>query len=329
MLTRRQFTAGLAAGIGLHRAGAARAQDAADIDAALSAMPQLHSIQVLVGDDLVVARTPRGRGLDQPTNIKSCSKSIVALLLGTAISRREIAGVDAELHQVAAKLIPQQAHADVAALKMEDLVTLRAGLEPTSGLNYGKWIESRNWVSNALSRTMIDRPGGRMIYSTGTTHVLGAALATATGSSLLELARERIGAPLGIEVPAWTRDPQGFFLGGNEMALTPKAMLRIAMLVRDNGRYEGEQVIAREWIERSGVVRTHSPFSGLGYGYGWFIAPSGFVLARGYGGQIIAAHPQRRIAVAITSGTDRPARSEGYFGELMDLLEGPVLALAA
>jgi CubicO group peptidase (beta-lactamase class C family) len=329
MLTRRQFTAGLAAGIGLHRAGVARAQDAADIDAALSAMPQLHSIQVLAGDDLVLARTPRGRGLDQPANIKSCSKSIVALLLGTAISRGEIAGVDAELHQVAAKLIPQQAHADVAALKMEDLVTLRAGLEPTSGLNYGKWIESRNWVSNALSRTMIDRPGGRMIYSTGTTHVLGAALATATGSSLLELARERIGAPLGIEVPAWTRDPQGFFLGGNEMALTPKAMLRIAMLVRDNGRYEGEQVIAQEWIERSGVVRTHSPFSGLGYGYGWFIAPSGFVLARGYGGQIIAAHPQRRIAVAITSGTDRPARSEGYFGELMDLLDGPVLALAA
>ncbi len=130
-------------------------------------------------------------------------------------------------------------------------------------------------------------------------------------------------------MPPWTRDPQGFFLGGNEMAMTPRAMLKIAMMVRDGGLYEGRQVIAPEWIEQSMVVRTHSPFSGLGYGYGWFVSQSGFVLGRGYGGQIIAAHPARRLAVAITSQTDQPARSEGYFGVLMDLLEGPVLALAS
>jgi CubicO group peptidase (beta-lactamase class C family) len=329
MLTRRQFAMGLTAGFGLGLTGFAGAQERAGIDAALSAMPQLHSIQVMVGSELVVARAPRGRGLDHPANIKSCSKSIVALLLGTAISRGEIKGVDAELGEVAPGLIPRQAHGDVAGLTMEDLVTLRAGLEPTSGANYGRWVESGNWVAHALARNMIDRPGGRMIYSTGTTHVLGAALATATRRSLLEIARERLGAPLGIAVPPWTRDPQGFFLGGNEMALTPRAMLKIAMLVRDNGIYEGEQVISTDWLEQSRVVRTHSPFSGLGYGYGWFIAQSGYVLARGYGGQIIAANPERRLAVAITSDTDQPARSEGYFGVLMELLEGPVLALAA
>jgi CubicO group peptidase (beta-lactamase class C family) len=329
MLTRRQFTIGLGAGISLLRTGTAGSQEVTDIDAALSSMPQLHSIQVRVGDDLVLSRVLRGAGLEQPANIKSCSKSIVALLLGTAISRGEVAGVDAELRHVAPKLVPFGVSGDVAALTMQDLVTLRAGLEPTSGTNYGSWIESRNWVADVLSRKMIDRPGGRMIYSTGTTHVLGAALATATGHSLLELARERIGAPLGIEVPPWTRDPQGYFLGGNDMALTPKAMLRIALMVRDGGLYEGDHVIAPEWIQQSMVVRTRSPFSGLGYGYGWFIAQSGFILARGYGGQIIAAHPERRLAVAITSSTDQPARSEGYFGVLMELLEGPVLALAA
>ncbi len=329
MLTRRQFTIGLTAGISLRSTGFAAAQEPADIDAALSAMPQLHSIQVMVGNDVVVERVLRGGGLDTPANIKSCSKSIVALLLGTAISRGEITGVDASLRQVAPMLIPRRANSDVGGLTMEDLVTLRAGLEPTSGTNYGKWIESRNWVADVLSREMIDRPGGRMIYSTGTTHVLGAAIAVAAGRSLRDIAVERIGEPLGIEIPPWTRDPQGFFLGGNEMALTPKAMLRIAMMVRDGGMYEGRQVIAPEWIEQSMVVRTYSPFSGLGYGYGWFVSQTGFVLGRGYGGQIIAAHPERRLAVAITSQTDQPARSEGYFGVLMDLLEGPVLALAS
>ncbi|HEU0162021.1 MAG TPA: hypothetical protein VFQ69_06430, partial [Rhizomicrobium sp.] len=86
--------------------------------------------------------------------------------------------------------------------------------------------------------------------------------------------------------------------------------------------------IPESWIAASVTPRTRSPFSGLAYGYGWFLSDSGWVIARGYGGQIIAAHPAKRLAVAITSDPAQPARSEGYFGVLMNLLEGPVLALA-
>jgi len=291
-------------------------------------MPQLHSLQIQRGNDVLLAEAPRGPGLDRSANIKSCSKSIVALLLGTAIDHGEIKGIDARLGDVAPDLIPRDATEGVADITVGDLVTLRAGLEGTSGPNYGNWVQSGNWVAYALRRPMLDQPGRRMIYSTGTTHVLGAALTKATGQSLLDLARERIGSKLGITIPAWAQDPQGFYFGGNEMALTPRAMLRIGVLMRDHGRYDGAQVISDAWIKASLEPRTRSPFSGLSYGYGWFLSPSGFVMARGYGGQIIAAHPQRRLAVAITSNPNLPARSEGYFGELMQLLEGPVLAVS-
>lgn len=291
-------------------------------------MPQLHSLQIQRGDDLIIAEAPRGRGLDRSANIKSCSKSIVALLLGTALERKEIESLSSRLGEVAPDLIPKDATAGVADITMQDLVTLRAGVAGTSGPNYGEWIESPNWVAYALRRPMRDHPGGAMIYSTGTTHILGAALASATGQSLLALARDRIGARLGFDIPAWTRDPQGLYLGGNEMALTPRAMLRIAIMMRDNGRYDGVEVIPEAWIRESVQPRTRSPFSGLAYGYGWFLSSSGFVLARGYGGQVIAAHPGRRLAVAITSDPTRPARSEGYFGALMDFLDGPVLQIS-
>ena len=205
---------------------------------------------------------------------------------------------------------------------------LRAGLERTSGPNYGAWIASRNWVADALRRPMVARPGGRMLYSTGSTHVLGAALSEATGKSLLSQARDRLGDPLGIEIPAWTRDPQGYYLGGNEMALRPIAMLKIATLMRDGGRYEGRQVIPEHWIDVSMQPRARSPWSGMSYGYGWFLTSSGFVLGRGYGGQVIAANPSRGLAVAITSDPKKPARSAGYFGDLMRLLEGPVMQFA-
>lgn len=299
-----------------------------DLGTAIARLDQIHSIQIRRGDDVVFAEAPRGPGLNRLANIKSCSKSIVALLLGAAIDQGDIAAVTARLGDVAPGILPRDATPGVADITLEDLVTLRAGLERTSGANYGAWVNSRNWLSDALTRPMVARPGGRMLYSTGSTHILGAALAEATGQSLLSQARRRLGDPLGIEIPAWTRDPQGYYLGGNEMALRPTAMLVIATLLRDRGRYNGAQVVSESWMKASTRPRARSPWSGLSYGYGWFLSPSGYVLARGYGGQIIAAHPGRNLAVAITSDPTRPARSDGYFGDLMQLLDGPILAMA-
>ncbi|MDU8913856.1 serine hydrolase [Aestuariicoccus sp. MJ-SS9] len=296
-----------------------------DLRTAIEALPQLHSLQVLRNDELIFAEAPRGPGLNRFANIKSCSKSIVALLLGAAIDRDEVASVNMPLGEVAPRLLPRDATDGAAGITLEDLVTLRAGLERTSGANYGGWVSSRNWLADALSRPMVAEPGTRMLYSTGSTHILGAVLAEATGMSLLAQARQRLGAPLGIDIPPWTSDPQGYFLGGNEMALRPSAMLKIAKLMRDGGVFNGEQVVSRDWVDASMVVRANSPWSGMGYGYGWFLTRSGYVLARGYGGQVIAAHPGRRLAVAITSDPTRPARSGGYFGDLLNLLEGPIL----
>jgi len=189
-------------------------------------------------------------------------------------------------------------------IAIEDLVTLRAGLERTSGSNYGAWVNSPNWFAYALSRLRIAEPGGWMLYSTGSTHILGAALAEATGQSLLTQARRSIkDDSLGIEIPSWTRDPQGYDLGENEMALRPTAMLKMAALVRDGGR-------------------RRSLWSELGYGMGTGgFCPGRAMCWRGGGGQIVAADPRRGVAVA--SDPTLPARSGGYFGDLMRLLDGP------
>jgi CubicO group peptidase (beta-lactamase class C family) len=301
------------------------------LETVLGSLDQLHSIQIQRGETLLFAETLRGGGLERSANIKSCSKSIVALLLGMAVSRQEIAGVRARLGDVAPTIIPRDATAGVADLTLEDLVTLRAGLERTSGANYGAWVSSRDWVADALSRPLIAEPGGRMLYSTGSFHVLGAVLSEVSGESLLSLARARLGAPLGIDIPAWTRDPQGRYLGGNEMALSPEHMVRFGELYRRGGEWGGTRVLSRDWVERSIEPRTRSPFSGLDYGYGWFLGGRGrtaFALARGYGGQVILVAPGVGLTAAITSDPTLPARSGGYFGQLMGLVEGAIIPAA-
>ena len=208
---------------------------------------------------------------------------------------------------------------------------MQAGLERTSGGNYGAWISSRNWVSDALSRPFIAEPGTRMLYSTGSFHVLGAVLTEISGESLLSLARRRLGDPLGIDIPTWTRDPQGRYLGGNEMSLTLPAMARFGEMYLMGGAWQGTQVLGSDWIASSLQARTSSPFSGLAYGYGWFLgqaAGQDYALARGYGGQVICIVPALSLVLALTSDPTRPARSEGYFGEIMTLIEEWVIPTA-
>ncbi|MBY6047583.1 serine hydrolase domain-containing protein [Vannielia litorea] len=284
---------------------------------------QLRCLIVQRGGERVVEEVVAGPAVTRPVNVKSVSKTLVAALLGCAVDRGELSGVAATLGEVTPGLIPSGADSGVAGITMEDLVTLRAGLERTSGANYGAWVSSSNWVANALGREMVAAPGGRMLYSTGTTHVLGAVLAEVGDASLLTLMRDRLGVVLG-EIPAWTRDPQGRYLGGNEMAVSPDGLTRFGEMVRAGGLWQGERLLSEEWIEASFVPRTRSPWSGLGYGYGWFIGESGgmsYALARGYGGQVLAVCPEAEVVVTITSDPTQPARSGGYFGQLQALVE--------
>jgi CubicO group peptidase (beta-lactamase class C family) len=326
MPTRRAFLAATAA-LAARAATGATASWSRTADAARG-HDQLHALVIAHRGEVVLAEAFRGPPVERPVNVKSVSKTVVAALTGAAIDRGEVPGLEATLGALIPDLIPAAADPRVARLTLADLVTMRAGLERTSGPNYGAWVSSRNWVAFVLDRPFVAPPGQRMLYSTGSFHVLGAALSRASGASLLALARARLGDPLSIEIPAWTRDPQGFYLGGNEMALSPLAMARFGEMYRRGGAWDGARVLSAAWVESSFVPRTRSPFSGLDYGYGWFLSRRGghaLMLARGYGGQLICLVPDLELTVAVTSDPTRPARSEGYFGDLMRLIAGVVI----
>ena len=329
VLCRRHFIAGATALTALSAAAGSGSWLAVASQA--RALDQCHALVVQLGGIEVLSEVFRGPGISRAVPVKSVSKTIIAALTGAALDRGEIPSLDATLADVAPQLIPQGADPRVSAITVEHLVTMQAGLERTSGANYGSWISSRNWVANALMRPFLAKPGSRMLYSTGSFHVLGAVLSEVSGKSLLTLARSRLGRPLGINIPAWTRDPQGRYLGGNEMALSLRDMVRFGELYRQGGRWDGVQVLSGDWVKRSFQPSTRSPFSGLSYGYGWFLGRTGddaYALARGYGGQIICVVPGLELTVAITSDPTRPARSAGYFGDLLQLIEREIIPTA-
>ena len=329
-LTRRRALSGLSAAALIAAAPRARAQSA-PYSAALDegrALDQFHAMVVVEDGQVALAEAVRGPSVETPVNVKSVSKSVVAALTGAALAAGELPDVTARLGDVAPGLIPPGAEDGVADITVEDLVTMRAGLERTSGGNYGAWVSSGNWVADALSRPLVAEPGGRFLYSTGSFHILGAVLAEVSGQSLLALARDRLGAPLSIEIPPWTRDPAGPYMGGNNMALSPLAMARFGEVYRRGGTLDGTEVLPADWVAASFQPRTRSPFSGDSYGYGWFLSEAGgtrVAYARGYGGQMIYVLPDARLTVAITSDPNRPARSQGHAGDLFRLMAETVL----
>ncbi|NBB93859.1 MAG: serine hydrolase, partial [Gammaproteobacteria bacterium] len=218
-------------------------------------LPRLHSLLVLHDGEAVVEHVRSGPGLSSPASLKSLSKTILSALAGIAIERGLVEGTDQPLVDLLGEPLPASVDPRVGDITLGHALSLQAGLRSTSGRYYGAWVQSDNWVVHALTRPMVDQPGGEMIYSTGSTHLAGAALVRASGRSLLSMAREWLGEPLEIRIPDWMRDPQGIHFGGNQMRLSPRALARFGEAYRLNGLHDGKQVIPRSWIEASWTPR--------------------------------------------------------------------------
>jgi CubicO group peptidase (beta-lactamase class C family) len=305
------------------------------LDQVLDAAERLTPLKAVVlaqHGEIVAERGYRGHTTHKPTNIKSASKSVMSALIGIAIERGVITGVDQPIAPLLAPDLPEQPDSRLASITIGHLLSMQAGLARTSGKNYGPWILTRNWVRSALAQPFVDEPGGAMLYSTGSTHLLSAILTRTTGRSTLDLAREWL-APLDdFHIQDWQQDPQGIYFGGNQMAMSTRSLLAFGELYRNCGRSRsGTQVLSSDWIERSWQPRTRSRFSGDGYGYGWFRTRIGgheVAYAWGYGGQMLYVVPAIGSTVAMTSNDYAPAGRTGHRDDLHRLMAELIAALA-
>lgn len=300
-------------------------------EARLAALPRFQALVVARDGQIFAARRFRGPPLAQPVNVKSASKSVLSALVGIAIARGVLEGLDQPVAHWLERDFPQTPDPRLYAITVGDLLAMRSGLERTSGEAYGGWVASANWVKDALARPMAGDPGGRMLYSTGNSHLLSAVLTRASGRSTYDLAREWLAEPLDLDLPPWPRDPQGIYFGGNDMRLSPLGMLRFGELYRMDGVFAGRRVLPEGWVETSWRPRGISAWSGRGYGYGWFSARLGgqaVHFAWGYGGQMIYVVPKLRLTVAMTSDAAPHPRSESHIATLHAVMAEEIIPAA-
>ena len=165
-----------------------------------------------------------------------------------------------------------------------------------------------------------------MLYSTGSTHLLSAILTRVAGRlDFWTLARDWLGPIAGFRITGWDRDPQGIYLGGNQMAMSARSLLAFGETLSQRRRAPaGAQIVPEDWIAAS-LAAAHRLALQRRRLRLWLVhAPDRrartCAIGWGYGGQMIYVFPATRrepaTVIAITSDPDQPSARTGYRAEL-------------
>lgn len=244
--------------------------------------------------------------------MQSVSKSVTSALIGIAIGRGELPGVDVAVE----RYFPEHPAADHdprrEALTLEHLLTMTAGIAwdestvtYTDPRNSCAAMESSvDWIAYVRAQPMTSAPGTTFVYNSGVTMLLAHILHQATGMHLTEYAEQHLFGPLGIDDYYWKRTPTGLPDAEGGLYLRPRDLAKIGYLYLHDGVWEGRRVLPEDWVQASTAPRLDTGTVGWKYGYQWWLLPYAgryAYTALGYGGQRLLVLPDLDI-VAVATG---------------------------
>lgn len=253
-------------------------------------------------------------------DLASATKSFTSTLIGIAIDKGYIEGVDQGVLPIFSDREVAAVDARKKALTVEDLLTMRPGLDchPEQGeITLFQMMQSPDWVQFVLDLPMARDPGTHFVYCSPASHLLAATIRKTADLSALEFAREHLFGPLGIGDVTWPMDPRGVDnTGWGSLRVRPHDMAKLGYLYLHGGVWDGERLLPSSYVAAATSRKTAVDRSGPidGYGYQWWTSTSrAFFAARGRGGQRIYVVPGQDLIVVLTGAGGRgPAERMRY-----------------
>jgi CubicO group peptidase (beta-lactamase class C family) len=245
-------------------------------------LAETHTNAFLVVQDGVLIHEWQRSGTGPTTLFPSWSvaKSIVSLLVGTAVASGKLAETD----RVSA-LLPDLRHGAVfGQITVRDLLDMASGIAVPE--NYDPQHPLTGTAGMYLTRDITAfvrdnahlafKPGSKGRYRSIDTELLGLILARVEGKPLADLLSERIWKPMGAQADAtWNLDRDG----GVEKAFccinaTSRDFARLGLLVADQGLAGQNRIIPARWIDRI-ETPARREVDGWQYSAQWWHAPGG------------------------------------------------------
>ena len=264
----------------------------------LGAYGDITSVVVSRGGEVVVEEYLEGDA-GTPRNTRSCTKTVAGMLIGIAIERGIVAGVDTALADVLGEAAPPVA--------LRDLLTMSSCLDcddwdEASPGNEGLMYPRQDWLGFALGLPL--REERTFSYCTAGVVALGIALERAVGEPLPVFARRELFDPLGVDRAEWQQTPLGRTSAAGGLLLTSRALLALGELYL----HGGSGLVPAAWVEES--LRPHARIdSAMEYGYLWWLrryAGERCFFMTGMGGNRVHVFPDSdRVAVITTTNFGR------------------------
>ncbi len=273
----------------------------------------LHSLLLVRDGKLVLEEYFYGWSRDELHHIASCTKSVSSLLLGIAVDRGLVVDTSVPLLD----FFPERLKGTGSGwneIQLEHLLTMTMGLDWAEHQLHG-WPPLGDQIGAILERDREEEPGSRFRYTNRNVNLLASIFLRSSGSEADLFAAEHLFSPLGITDWNWDfRRWQGHPDMAAALRLRPRDMAKLGQLVLQDGVWDKEQVVSREWIHES--TRSHVPETpyDLEYGLLWWRlsssdSPLGTItFANGMGTQFIAVIPDARLVMVTTGGNDHNGR---------------------
>jgi CubicO group peptidase (beta-lactamase class C family) len=259
----------------------------------LSAYGEITSVVVSRGGDVIVEEYREGEA-GTLRNTRSCTKTVAGMLLGIAIDRGIVPGVDTPLADVLGEPAPP--------------VTLRDVLTMSSCLDCNDWDDAspgneelmyprQDWLAFALGLPI--REARTFSYCTAGVVALGIGLERALGEPHSVFAQRELFDPRGIDKAGWQHTPLGQTSTAGGLLLTSRALLSLGELYLRGGG----GIVPAEWVMES--LTPHARIDAeTGYGYLWWLkslAGERTFYMSGMGGNRVHVFPDSDLVAVITT----------------------------
>ena len=260
-------------------------------------------------------------------DIRSVTKSMVALLYGIALDRGQVPAP----HEPLLRYFPE--YPDLAddprraTRTVEHALTMTLAIEWDETIPYTTMANSEIAMERAadrhrfiLERPVAGEPGRVWSYCGGASALLGRLISKGTGQRLQDFASSALFRPLGIDRFEWMAGLDGVVSAASGLRLTPRALASVGQLILDQGR----DIVSAAWVDAMLRPRVRVDDQRM-YGYQWHLGtdarPHPWVAAMGNGGQRLFVLPDIDLAVAITAGrydtTDQSITPDAVLAEVL------------
>jgi len=298
------------------------------------------SLLVIREGHMVLERYWNGKAPSDVQQTYSGTKSLFSLLVGRAIEKSYISGLDEALRQH----IPEMP-------RSQEQLTFRNVMAMASGMENSMAIEAlgqrgKTQLDIGLERQITSRPFQRYHYNNAAYRMLFTALERASGMDLETMTDEEVFSPLSYDGAYWIRlyaveNGEERFTGYQSVRMVPRDFAKSAEVIVSGGRWNGGPYLPESYVRE--LLRSPAPDVNPSFGLFHHLnagasyrnyaqpdridrklvpgAPDDIFLMFGAGGQVVTGIPSRDTVVVRTgSGTGSIYEKDNYIARLLRMI---------